>query len=71
VCQFLHVKCDPLNKVSAVWEDHQAALKLATAQFPNMSPHTKHIACKYHWFRTYIQPDFSLQHITSATANCI
>ena len=28
---------------------------MAMAQFPNMSPHTKHIAFKYHWFRSHLE----------------
>jgi len=56
ICGFLNLKQDSLSKVSAVWEDNQAALKLATAQFPNMSPRTKHIVCKYHWFWLHLQP---------------
>jgi hypothetical protein len=43
------------TKVCAVWEDNQAALKLANAQFPNMTPRTKHIAIKYHWFKSHIK----------------
>jgi len=50
ICKFLGVKHDLTSMVSEVWEDNQAALKMATPQFPNMSPCTKHIACKYHWF---------------------
>jgi hypothetical protein len=44
-----------LSKVCAVWEDNNAALKLANAQFPNMTPRTKHIAIKYHWFKSHIK----------------
>jgi len=51
VCGLLKIECDPFSTtVSAVWEDNQAALMIATAPFPNMSTHTKHIAIKYHWF---------------------
>ena len=32
------------------------ALKLANAQFLNMTPRTKHIAIKYHWFRSHLKP---------------
>jgi hypothetical protein len=30
-------------------------LKLANAQFPNMTARTKHIAIKYHWFKSHIK----------------
>jgi hypothetical protein len=36
-----------------VWEDNDAALKLANSQFPNM-PRIKHIGIKYHWFTEHI-----------------
>jgi len=51
ICSFLNLKWDLLSKVSTVWEDNQAALKLAIAQFPNMSLCTKH-----HWFWSHLQP---------------
>ena len=31
------------------------ALKLVNALFPNMTPRTKHIAVKYHWFKEHIK----------------
>jgi hypothetical protein len=45
------VSRDEVSKVSAVWEDNQAALQLAQSELPKMTPRTKHIAVKYHWFR--------------------
>jgi len=51
----LNIKRDEVTKVCAVWEDNNAALKLANAQFPNMTPRTKHIAIKYHWFKENIK----------------
>jgi hypothetical protein len=50
----LEIEREELTKVCAVYEDNNAALKLATAQFPNMTPRTKHIAIKYHWFREHL-----------------
>lgn len=47
---------DKVSTVSCVWEDNNAALKLANAPFMNMSPRTKHIAVKYHWFRSKLEP---------------
>ena len=43
------------SQTGAVWEDNNAALKLANAPFPNMTPRTKHIAVKYHWFKENIK----------------
>jgi hypothetical protein len=51
----MDIKRDEMAKVCAVWEDNNAALKLANAQFPNMTPRTKHIAIKYHWFKQHIR----------------
>jgi hypothetical protein len=50
----LEIEREELTRVCAVYEDNNAALKLATAQFPNMAPRTKHIAIKYHWFREHL-----------------
>jgi hypothetical protein len=51
----LQIQRDQITKVCAVWEDNNTALKLANAQFPNMTPRTKHIAVKYHWFKSHIK----------------
>jgi hypothetical protein len=48
----------PLNSksvVSTVWEDNAAALQLATTDPPKISPRTKHINIKYHWFRSHLK----------------
>jgi hypothetical protein len=39
--------------ISTVYEDNNACLKFATA--PKMSPRTKHIAVKYHFFREKVE----------------
>jgi hypothetical protein len=39
--------------MSTVYEDNNACLKFATA--PKMSPRTKHIAVKYHFFREKVE----------------
>ena len=48
VCGFLQIEQNALSTVLAIWEDNQVALKITMAQFPNMMPCMKHIACKYH-----------------------
>ena len=45
-------KKQPLVKCT-VFEDNNGALKLATA--PKMRPRTKHIALKYHHFRSFVK----------------
>ena len=37
---------------STIFEDNNGALGLATA--PKLSPRTKHIGVKYHWFKSLI-----------------
>ena len=40
---------------SVVFEDNNGALALAMA--PKLTPRTKHIAVKYHFFKRFIGPD--------------
>ena len=44
--------CNPAMIHSQVFEDNNGALILAES--PRMTPRTKHIAVKYHWFRDNI-----------------
>ena len=55
VAESLKIDRSELTKVSTVWEDNNAALILAKAEYPNMMPRSKHIAVKYHWFRSHLQ----------------
>eukprot|EP00957_Ditylum_brightwellii_P014791 1115148-Ditylum_brightwellii.AAC.1 len=40
--------------VSTVWEDNNGALILANNSLPQMTPRSKYIGVKYHWFRSWI-----------------
>ena len=52
----LKLDCSELTKVSStVWEDNNAAIILANAEYPNMTPRSKHIGIKYHWFRSHLK----------------
>ena len=31
-----------------------------------MTPHTKHIGTKYHWFRGHVEKVFEVEHVESA-----
>ena len=42
------------NEISMVWEDNNGVIKMVEAEYPNMTPRTKHIAIKYHWFREHV-----------------
>jgi hypothetical protein len=47
-----------VSTISSVWEDNQSTLILANATNPpRLTPRSKHIAIKYHWFRDYLSPD--------------
>ncbi len=37
---------------STIWEDNVGALTLARLELPRMTPRSKHISIKYHWFRS-------------------
>ena len=45
---------DRKSNISVVYEDNQATLTLATTDPPRLTPRSKHIAIKYHWFRSHI-----------------
>ena len=49
------VKRTEQSKVSTVFQDNNGALTLCNAEFPNMTPRTKHIGVKYHWFRSHLK----------------
>ena len=42
------------NIFSTIWEDNIGALTLAHLELPRMTPRSKHIAVKYHWFREHV-----------------
>ena len=46
---------------STVFEDNQGAITVATS--PCLTPTSKHIAVKYHWFREHIGKDFEIEHV--------
>jgi hypothetical protein len=45
-----------ISTICKVWEDNEAALRHAVTDMPKLSPRTKHIGTKYHWFRSHINP---------------
>jgi Reverse transcriptase (RNA-dependent DNA polymerase)./Integrase core domain. len=42
---------------TTVWEDNVGALTLSNLELPRMTPRSKHIAVKYHWFRQHVSTD--------------
>jgi hypothetical protein len=54
------------DQLSIVYEDNEAALTLATTDPPRMTPRSKHIAVKYHWFRRHLKKGYiEVHHIGS------
>ena len=52
----LNLKVDKCSRISTVFEDNQAALILANANNPpRLTPRSKSIAVKYHWFREHLK----------------
>ena len=52
----LQLPFDPESNISTIFEDNQAALLLATADPPHLTPWSKTIAVKYHWFHKHLGP---------------
>ena len=61
----LNVDVDNLKYTSksTVYEDNQGALIVATS--PRITPKSKHIAVKYHWFRELVGKSFNIKKIAS------
>jgi hypothetical protein len=59
----LGVEVDSDSEVSTVFEDNQAALTLATQDPPRMTPRSKHIAVKYHWFRDQLGANLKVKYV--------
>jgi hypothetical protein len=67
VCKWLELRAPSAAIVSTVWEDNNAALLLATSDPPQMTLRSKHIAIKYHWFRSQLQKGvIQMRHINSS-----
>eukprot|EP00957_Ditylum_brightwellii_P198128 15095783-Ditylum_brightwellii.AAC.1 len=57
-----------LSTVFTVWEDNNGALALANMPITHITPCSKHIGVKYHWFRSWINEPINgivVQHINS------
>ena len=50
----LNIPFDEISNISTIFEDNDACLKLATANPPRLTPRSKGIAVKYHWFREHL-----------------
>ena len=61
----LGIDCENLKFVSSstVYEDNNRAIVVATS--PRMTPTSKQIAVKYHWFRQHVGKEFVIRKIES------
>ena len=48
---------DKISTISTVFEDNRACRILATTDPPRMTPRSKSLAIKCHWFRTHLSED--------------
>jgi hypothetical protein len=57
--QCTSLKLPPIGKseITTVFQDNQAARILAATDLPRMTPRSKAIAVRYHWFRQHLHPD--------------
>ena len=51
---------DVMSMHTTIWEDSVGALTLENMELPRMTPRSKHIAIKYHWFRQLFQPTMAM-----------
>ena len=56
VKEILQLPGETKTTISRVFEDNEAARKLASSTMPKLTPRSKHIAVKYHWFREKLEP---------------
>ena len=65
VIDYLGIDCENLKFVSSstVYDNNNGAIVVETS--PSMTPSSKHIAVKYHWFRQHVGKEFVIQKIES------
>ena len=57
---------DRISTLSTVFEDNTPALTLATTDPPRMTPRSKSLAVKCHWFRSKLSPtDIVIKYINT------
>ena len=61
----LGIDCENLKfvSISTVYEDNNGSIVVAKS--PRMTPSSKHMAVKYHWFRHRVGKEFLIQKIES------
>jgi hypothetical protein len=59
------IEGDTMTIQSTIFEDNEPCKKLAEMELPRMTNRSKHIAVKYHWFRTRVNVDWKIESISS------
>ena len=54
-----------ISTITMVFEDNQPALTLATTDPPQMTPRSKSLAVKHHWFRSKLSDELVLKCVNS------
>ena len=57
---------ESISTISTVFEDNRAAQILATTDPPRMTPRSKSLAVKYHWFRSKLSKELVITAVESA-----
>jgi hypothetical protein len=65
ITQALHLPLDKNTTISTIFEDNRAAQILATTNPPRLTPRSKHIAVKYHWFREHLSDKITIKAIAT------
>ena len=55
VQEILSLGSEAKTTLSRVFEDNDACRKIASSTMPKLTPPSKHIAVKYHWFREKLE----------------
>jgi len=67
LCKYLKVERTDESRVIRAFEDNEGAFKLANRKLPaKTTPHTKHFAVKYHWFREKLE-DYNIKIVPVRT----
>jgi hypothetical protein len=56
------------SRITTIFEDNQACIALASTAPPRLTPCSKHIAVRYHWFRSHLHgpnSDIKIRYIPS------
>jgi hypothetical protein len=54
-----------ITLMSTIYQDNEPCKKLAMMELPCMTNRSKHIAVKYHWFRSRVNKDWIVESISS------